>query len=179
MRILQLKPALVRKHLARYDVCEISGCWLWNGPTRHAENGKPETAYGVVSFKVQGANVKVGAHRLSYADFHQTDPGELFLLHRCDTPRCINPEHLFPGTHQDNMNDRSAKGRLVSRAKLSADEVRWVASALESKNDAEIAQMIGGKVKQDTIRQIRTGSIWSAITGIECRRKPKDIRKVS
>lgn len=52
-------------------------------------------------------------HRIAYADFHNLEEGELppLIRHLCNNPRCINPQHLEAGTHQDNANDRVAAGR--------------------------------------------------------------------
>lgn len=74
------------------------GCWLWIGGT----NGD---GYGQVRFQGRQVSVHRMAYELTYGET------ELFVCHECDTPSCCNPEHLFPGTHQDNMDDKSKKGR--------------------------------------------------------------------
>lgn len=84
------------------------GCWIWTG-ARHRKG------YG--RFAVANRR-KVYAHRYSWELAHGPIPDGLFVLHRCDNPPCVNPGHLFLGTNQDNMRDAAAKGRLVSRAKL-------------------------------------------------------------
>ena len=52
-------------------------------------------------------------HRLAYADHHGLTIEEVpaLLRHTCDNPRCVNPEHLIPGTHKDNARDRVVRGR--------------------------------------------------------------------
>lgn len=75
------------------------GCWEWTA-------GADRKGYGTIT--VGGR--KVGAHRFSYRLF-VGEPGELFVLHRCDNPICVRPDHLFLGTHADNMRDMRSKGR--------------------------------------------------------------------
>jgi hypothetical protein len=77
-----------------------SGCWEWNAC-------RFDDGYGrfVVNAKV------VLAHRMSYQIHVGVIPDNLLVLHKCDNPPCVNPEHLFVGTHQDNTDDMIAKGR--------------------------------------------------------------------
>lgn len=80
----------------------MSGCWLWLGAT---VNG----GYGVLSL---GKRHLLGrAHRLSLEIAGIEIPPGLLVLHRCDTPPCVNPAHLFVGTDADNVADKIRKGR--------------------------------------------------------------------
>lgn len=83
-----------------------SGCWELQGSIL-------ESGYGYMSF--QGKSKL--AHRASYEAFIGPIPEGLFVLHRCDNRKCINPKHLFLGTHEDNMDDMDSKGRRKSGEK--------------------------------------------------------------
>ena len=75
-------------------------CWIWHGSV--FSNG-----YG--AFYAMGQNRK--ANRVSYAISHGAIPEGLGVLHHCDVKRCVNPSHLYAGDHQQNMNDKVARGR--------------------------------------------------------------------
>jgi hypothetical protein len=77
------------------------GCWEWQGAT----SGK---GYGRVS--VGGR--KLSAHRVAWTLWNGPITSGLFILHHCDNPPCVRPDHLFEGTHLVNMRDARSKGRL-------------------------------------------------------------------
>lgn len=147
--------------LARSEVVE-SGCREW----RHRLNTE---GYGVVSYK----RVEWIASRLAWTLWKGEIPDGLFVLHQCDNPKCINPDHLFLGTHDDNMKDMVAKGRArsggVSReghgmAKLSEIDVAVIRETLAgcSKKDGtakRLAEKYG--VCEATISQIKSGKTWA------------------
>ena len=76
-----------------------NGCWIWLNECHHY--------HGMVTFK----GWRTGAHRVAFTLVKGTIPEGLSVLHKCDNGRCVNPDHLFLGTQQDNIADMIAKGR--------------------------------------------------------------------
>lgn len=84
-------------------VPELGPCWVWTGA---------KAPYGHGAFARGGKGRAVGSHRFAYELMVEPIPNGLCVLHRCDNPCCVNPEHLFLGTQADNMYDAIAKGRV-------------------------------------------------------------------
>ena len=76
------------------------GCWKWMAST-------DRKGYGHISYRSQ----LLQAHRVSYIMVYGPIPDGLCVLHKCDNPGCVNPDHLFLGTHKDNSDDKISKGR--------------------------------------------------------------------
>jgi hypothetical protein len=95
---------------ARHYTKMSSGCWEWTGCRLKTGYGKFNT--GKTS---EGETKTVYAHRFSYELHFGPIPEGLIVCHRCDNPRCVNPDHLFVGSHVDNVRDAVLKGRQGRR----------------------------------------------------------------
>ena len=81
-----------------------SGCWLWTGMLAGI-------GYAAIREDAAKGSRQRRASHVSYEMYKGPIPKGILVLHKCDTPECVNPEHLFLGTHLDNAKDRNAKGR--------------------------------------------------------------------
>lgn len=133
-------------------------CWLWRGNTNNGYGN-----FSVGSYRMQKA------HRVSYVIKYGDFDSSLFVCHRCDNPICVRPDHLFLGTHADNMRDMAVKGRhvspyrgkpeLVASAKLTWDKVdRIRESARNGMTHAELSTEYG--VARAQITRIVSGDRW-------------------
>lgn len=136
-----------------------AGCWLWD--RHHHRQG-----YGWVRHEGR----LLLAHRASYEAFNGSIPPGLKVLHRCDTPECVNPSHLFLGTQRDNVADMHAKGRdrksrgeAHGRARLKEDDIRKIRARRAS---GEILISIGADygINASYVKKICDGDLWKHVT---------------
>jgi hypothetical protein len=133
-----------------------TGCWLW---------GKGGTTHGYGGIKINGKSQL--AHRFSYRVFRGDIPEKHLVCHKCDVRVCVNPDHLFIGTIQDNSRDMVNKGRQVRGegtgiSKLTDDAVR---SILISRERTYILARKYG-VHPTVISRTRRGLAWRHITAV-------------
>lgn len=107
MRIYTSRPILDRFN-EKWIPEPFSGCWLWTG-------GIMVGGYGQIFIRnrIEGGKLFDGAHRVSWKLFRGEILDGLRVCHKCDTPSCVNPDHLFLGTAAENTHDSIKKGRFV------------------------------------------------------------------
>ena len=122
-------------------------CWLWTG----TKDGK---GYG--RFRVDSS--KISSHRYAFREFSGAIPDGLQVLHRCDNPSCVRPEHLFLGTQKDNQIEMSMKKRQA-RQILSPNDVLQIRKLNGTMKARDIADQFG--VACSTVYGILSGRKWS------------------
>lgn len=156
-----------------------NGCWNWLG-------GKDGKGYGVCYVPY-----RTYAHRLSYELSTGKSPKGMSVCHRCDNPNCINPDHLWLGSHAENMADMKAKGRDAKppihsgqdhwRYKYPEKIQRGEAQANAKLTDAQVIQMrldyLAGRRQEDiatdngissnSVRDITLGRSWKHLLGVD------------
>lgn len=139
--------ALEARLLRHIEFDTNGGCWLWTASLY--TNGYP---------KVKVAGKYRCAHRVSWSRAHQQElTPDILIMHKCDTPICINPDHLSPGTHQDNSDDCKEKGRAsgprLYRDRLTAEQR---AEIIASVNGGEAKRSVGRRfgLTHQAVRQI-------------------------
>lgn len=129
-------------------------CWEWHG-------GAIRCGYGMMRYEGRSRMATHISWHIKYGVFPTLD-----LLHSCDNPPCVNPNHLREGTHAENMREaaernRTARGVRSGRAKLTPDAVRDIRSKLGTMSERKIAKL--HNVSHTVIQYIRVGRTWSHV----------------
>jgi hypothetical protein len=126
------------RFMPKFEIDPETLCWNWT--SRVDSRG-----YGHMRF----GGREMLAHRLAWILFRGEDPGKNFVLHKCDNPLCVNPEHLFLGDAGDNMRDCVAKGRYGKRRfKASWSEIVAMKELRSSMTNSAIAERFGISERQ-------------------------------
>jgi hypothetical protein len=159
LEYLKIENTLENRFLTKIAKKNKNGCMLWKA-FKHPIGG-----HGMFA-----VNNKMGyAHRYSYVYHVGEIPKGLHVLHKCDVPACVNPEHLFLGTQTDNNRDMYEKGRCSSgrgernrNAKLTKTKVKNIrAKLIKGIRMTALARQYN--VHRDTISKINTNKIWKHI----------------
>ncbi len=134
---------------------QANGCWEW-------DYGTNNYGYGRYRYPNKGTY----AHRFSYTVHNGVIPPNMQVCHTCDNPKCVNPQHLWLGTQNDNMQDKKQKhrqnhprGELNSSAVLTEIDVHFIRAAREPARS--LAVRYG--VDRGTIYDIRCRRTWRHI----------------
>lgn len=154
--ILLIKTHPLTEILSRYEI-DKNGCWNYTG--YKDKNGYPKCSNRGVSDKL--------VHRISFEFYVSKLEEGLFVCHKCDNPSCINPNHLFAGTQQDNMDDMIKKGRglfgskhqnstlnekdvlVIRKMRLKGEKIKHIASEF--------------KVSRSTVYDVVNKRCWSHV----------------
>ena len=133
------------------------GCWLWAGC-------KMSNGYGDFRVMRDGKYRHVSPHRLSYELHHGPIPTGLNVCHSCDTPSCVNPNHLFAGTQAQNRRDcvaknRQARGERHGMSKLTENQVKLIR---EQRTSGLSLRKIASRfaVSDTLVMKICRGDLW-------------------
>jgi hypothetical protein len=128
-----------------------SGCWLWLGADRFKHG------YGTFYFNER----RELAHRFAWMLFRGEIPVGICVLHKCDNTRCVNPDHLFLGTHAENMKDMRVKGRhrYGISPKLNLEEILIIRKSTASQR--QLAREFG--IGSSHVWRIKNRKHWIAM----------------
>ncbi len=152
------KPRFVEERFWE-KVSKGDGCWEWTGSLN---NG----GYG--DFHLGGGGRHTLAHRLAWELAHGPIPDGVIVMHLCDNPCCVRPDHLKAGSMADNQRDMAQKGRAGQRgerspkAKLSDEKVRRIRRmCVDGDTITSIARVFG--VARSLVRGVRDGRRWAHV----------------
>lgn len=134
-----LTEELIKRFEAKIERIPECGCWIWMGSCHYKGYGLFRTGNKISK-----------AHRVSWFIHYGPIPTGECVLHHCDTPACVNPHHLFVGTHKDNAYDRDTKKRgYIARGEQHYKAKLTDRAVLKIRNSNYSCRMLAKKYKVD------------------------------
>ena len=126
-----------------------SGCWLWVGVLRGRGYGNYLRRY---------------AHRVSWTIHNGEIPDGLLVCHKCDTPACVNPNHLFIGTHSDNLKDCFQKSRRSTKGECHPEHKLTLGQVKEIRHSPKLQRLLAAefRISQSHVSEIKNGRKWKS-----------------
>lgn len=142
------------------NVNKSGDCWIWTGYKDYDGYGRIELNYR-----------NLGAHRVSWElDRGKKIPQGMLICHHCDNPSCVNPKHLFSGTHKDNAKDAVAKGKMrgesMFTSRLKENDVLKIRKEYKKAGGHGSRTLLARRLSKEfgvhytTIINAATGSTW-------------------
>lgn len=146
---------------SKVDKKSDSECWLWIG-------AKNRRGYGVLGSGRRANATTIGAHRISYQIHYGDIPDDYVVMHKCDNPSCVNPNHLAAGTNWDNVHDmvkknRHPKGKHHGRAILTPEKVKEIKHRYKTEKISYRQLADEYQINHSQIYRIMNGINWSHI----------------
>lgn len=150
---MQQRPSAAERLTSKIEYDPNGGCWLWSGLTH---------PFGHGTIGVNGKNTLT--HRFAWTLWRGEIPAGRHVLHKCDVPQCVNPDHLYLGSDKENARDRVERGRQVrgsrnGRSKLTEAQVLSIRSRIAAgEQQKDIAADVG--LVPSAISRIHTRENW-------------------
>lgn len=134
-----------------------TGCWLW-------QRSCNQYGYGYM----HSAKKRYSTHRVAYELYIGPIPEKMLVCHTCDTPNCVNPDHLFLGTPFVNQQDMKSKKRSTigvtnPMAKLNEDDIRAIRKACTEYGLMQKDVAVVWGVSKSSVANIMAGKTWSHV----------------